>query len=82
MASIGHAVHESTTRSERAGLVNLLSRILLPLGLFAIALFGITVAKVFLVDLATLAGIYRIVAFFIVGIVLLFASFLYQRGRA
>jgi len=52
-----------------------------PIRYFAIALFGITVAKVFLVDLATLAGIYRIVAFFIVGIVLLFASFLYQRGR-
>ena len=38
MASIGHAVRESTTRS--TGLINLLSRILLPLGLFAIALFG------------------------------------------
>ena len=38
MASIGHAVHESSTRS--TGLLNLLSRILLPLGLFAIALFG------------------------------------------
>ena len=38
MASIGHAVRKSTTRS--TGLVNLLSRILLPLGLFAIALFG------------------------------------------
>ena len=52
-----------------------------PIRYFAIALFGITVAKVFLVDLATLAGVYRIVAFFIVGLVLLFASFLYQRGR-
>ena len=52
-----------------------------PIRYFAIALFGITVAKVFLVDLATLAGIYRIVAFLIVGLVLLFASFLYQRGR-
>jgi hypothetical protein len=52
-----------------------------PIRYFAIALFGITLAKVFLVDLATLAGIYRIVAFLVVGTVLLFTSFLYQRGR-
>ena len=52
-----------------------------PIRYFSIALFAITVAKVFIVDLATLAGIYRIVAFLIVGVVLLFASFLYQRGR-
>ena len=52
-----------------------------PIRYFAIALFGLTLAKVFLVDLATLAGIYRIVAFLVVGTVLLFASFLYQRGR-
>jgi uncharacterized membrane protein len=52
-----------------------------PIRYFAIALFGVTLAKVFLVDLATLAGIYRIVAFLVVGTVLLFTSFLYQRGR-
>ena len=38
MASIGHAVRKSSLTS--TGLLNLLSRILLPLGLFAIALFG------------------------------------------
>jgi hypothetical protein len=38
MASIGHAVRKSSITS--TGLLNLLSRILLPLGLFAIALFG------------------------------------------
>ena len=38
MASKSHAVRETPTRS--AGLLNLLSRILLPIGLFAIALFG------------------------------------------
>ena len=48
---------------------------------FAIALFGLTLVKVFLVDLQTLGGIYRIAAFFVVGVVLLFASFLYQRRR-
>jgi hypothetical protein len=53
-----------------------------PIRYFAIALFGITLAKVFVVDLGTLAGINRIIAFFVVGVVLLFASFLYQRGRA
>ena len=49
---------------------------------FAIALFGLTLVKVFLVDLQTLGGIYCIAAFFVVGVVLLLASFLYQRRRA
>ncbi|HTM03305.1 MAG TPA: DUF2339 domain-containing protein [Vicinamibacterales bacterium] len=48
---------------------------------FAIALFGLTLVKVFLVDLQTLGGLSRIAAFFVVGVVLLFASFLYQRRR-
>lgn len=52
-----------------------------PIRYFAIALFGLTLAKVLVVDLDTLAGIDRIVAFLVVGAVLLFASFLYQRGR-
>ena len=46
------------------------------------ALFGLTVLKVFLVDLSSLGGIYRILGFIGVGLVLLAVSFLYQRGRA
>lgn len=52
-----------------------------PIRYFAIALFGLTLAKVLVVDLDTLAGIDRIVAFLVIGAVLLFASFLYQKGR-
>ena len=53
-----------------------------PIRYFAIALFAVTLLKVFVVDLDTLAGLDRIIAFLVVGVVLLFASFLYQRGRA
>ncbi|MBI4013285.1 MAG: DUF2339 domain-containing protein, partial [Candidatus Rokubacteria bacterium] len=48
----------------------------------AIALFGLTVAKVFLVDLSELDAIYRILSFLVLGAVLLAASFLYARYRA
>lgn len=48
----------------------------------AIALFGLTVAKVFLVDLSELDAIYRILSFLVLGTVLLVASFLYARYRA
>jgi uncharacterized membrane protein len=56
-----------------------------PIRYFAIALFALTLAKVFLVDLETLGGIYRIAGFIVVGVILLLVSFLYQRahvGRA
>ena len=52
-----------------------------PLRYVAMALFGLTVLKVFLVDLSSLGGIYRILGFMGVGLVLLAVSFLYQRGR-
>ncbi|HEV8307064.1 MAG TPA: DUF2339 domain-containing protein [Methylomirabilota bacterium] len=48
----------------------------------AIALFGLAVVKVLLVDLATLDAIYRILSFLVLGGVLLLASFLYTRYRA
>ena len=52
----------------------------------ALALFGLVVAKVFLYDSSYLERFYRIVSFFILGLVLLVVSFLYQRkvarGRA
>jgi hypothetical protein len=52
-----------------------------PLRYLAMGLFGVTVLKVFLVDLSELGGIYRILGFIGVGLVLLAVSFLYQRGR-
>jgi uncharacterized membrane protein len=58
-----------------------LMRDLAPLRYVAMALFGLTVLKVFLVDLSSLGGIYRILGFMGVGVVLLAVSFLYQRGR-
>jgi uncharacterized membrane protein len=50
-----------------------------PIRFTAIALFGLTIGKVFLVDLAGLEGIYRIAGLVIVGALLLGVSFLYQR---
>ena len=52
-----------------------------PIRYLAMALFGITVLKVFLVDLSALGGIYRILGFIGVGVVLLAVSFVYQRAR-
>jgi uncharacterized membrane protein len=51
-----------------------------PIRYFAIALFGVTLVKVFLVDLDTLGGIYRVAGFLVVGLILLIVSFLYQRA--
>jgi uncharacterized membrane protein len=44
-----------------------------------LALFVIVTAKVFLIDLAELAAIYRVVAFMIVGVILLGGSFAYLK---
>jgi len=52
-----------------------------PIRYLAMGLFGITVLKVFLVDLSALGGIYRILGFIGVGLVLLAVSFVYQRAR-
>jgi uncharacterized membrane protein len=48
----------------------------------ALVLFGLVVAKVFLYDSSFLERFYRIVSFFILGLVLLVVSFLYQRRVA
>ena len=53
-----------------------------PIRYFAIRLFAATLLKVFAVDVQQLAGIYRVVAFLVVGGILLLVSFLYQRSRA
>ncbi len=52
-----------------------------PLRWQALALFGLTAAKVFLYDLASLERIYRILSFLVIGVVLLAVSFLYERSR-
>jgi uncharacterized membrane protein len=57
-------------------------RKLLPLRLLALGLFGLTLAKVILIDLAGLPGIYRIAAFFFLAIVMGGAAWGYQRFEA
>jgi uncharacterized membrane protein len=48
----------------------------------ALALFGLVVVKVFIYDSSFLERFYRIVSFFILGLVLLLVSFFYQRKVA
>jgi uncharacterized membrane protein len=50
-----------------------------PIRYVAIGVFAVALGKVFIVDLATLAGIYRVAGFLVVGLILLVVSFLYQR---
>jgi uncharacterized membrane protein len=52
-----------------------------PIRYFAIALFGLTIAKVFFSDLAELQRIYRVMSVIGLGIMLLLTSYLYQRIR-
>jgi uncharacterized membrane protein len=47
-----------------------------------LALFAVTVLKVFLVDMSSLDMVYRVVSFMVVGVLLLAASLLYQRLSA
>ncbi len=47
----------------------------------AIVLLALTVIKVFLFDIGTLQRGYRIVAFIVLGAILLAVSFFYQRSR-
>jgi uncharacterized membrane protein len=52
-----------------------------PIRLMAILLFGITIVKVFLVDLSELERVYRIISFIGLGIILLIVSFMYQKYK-
>ncbi len=52
-----------------------------PVRYAALALFGLTVFKVFLVDLAAVRTAYRILSFLVLGVVLLGVSLLYQKAR-
>jgi uncharacterized membrane protein YhaH (DUF805 family) len=47
-----------------------------------LALFAVVTAKVFFVDLARLDQLYRIVAFIVLGVMVLCGSFLYLRSRS
>ena len=52
-----------------------------PLRLMSIAIFAITIFKVFLFDLANLETIYRIISFIVLGGLLVVVSYLYQRYK-
>jgi uncharacterized membrane protein len=52
-----------------------------PIRLLAILLFGVTILKVFLLDLSDLEKVYRIISFIGLGIILLAVSFMYQKYR-
>ena len=52
-----------------------------PIRLLAILLFGVTIAKVFFVDLSELERGYRIISFIGLGIILLIVSFMYQKYK-
>jgi uncharacterized membrane protein len=62
-------------------LVTGLQRDLHALRLTGLALLGVTVAKVFLFDLATLSSMYRVVSFIGLGLLLLAGAFVWQRLR-
>ncbi|MGE0884994.1 MAG: DUF2339 domain-containing protein [Blastocatellales bacterium] len=51
------------------------------LRLMALSLLGLTILKVFLVDLSSLDKIYRVISFVVLGVILLAVSFLYQRSQ-
>jgi uncharacterized membrane protein len=51
------------------------------LRLMALALLGLTTAKVFLFDLSSLDKVYRIISFIVLGAILLAVSFLYQQRQ-
>lgn len=52
-----------------------------PIRLLALILFGITIFKVVILDLSQSDTIYRIIAFFVLGVLLVFASYLYTRFK-
>lgn len=52
------------------------------LRIIAIALFGVTILKIFIYDLSFLDRLYRIFSFIGLGVILLAVSYLYQRYKA
>jgi uncharacterized membrane protein len=63
------------------GLVAGLVRDRRPLRLGGLALLGLAVGKVFVVDLAALASLWRVASFLLLGLLLLAGAFAYQRMR-
>jgi hypothetical protein len=53
-----------------------------PIRYFAILIFAGTILKVFMIDLASLDRIYRVISVIGLGVLLLMTSYLYQRSRA
>ena len=53
-----------------------------PIRYFGIVVFAATILKVFMIDLASLDRIYRVVSVIGLGVLLLITSYLYQRSRA
>jgi len=53
-----------------------------PIRLFALTVFSITIFKVFLGDMSFLDASYRILSFIGLGVILLIASYIYQRYQA
>ena len=64
-----------------AFLVKGISKDIKPLRYIGLALFAVVTWKVFFVDLAKLDSLYRIVAFIVLGVLVLCGSFLYLRSR-
>jgi len=58
------------------------SRMIAVMRYLAIGLFGLTIVKVLVVDLSHLDMIYRIISFIVLGVLLLAASYLYQKLSA
>jgi len=52
-----------------------------PLRLAALALFGLTAVKLLAVDMANIRKIYRIVSFFVMGILMVAASYAYHKAE-
>lgn len=59
-----------------------IGRRLLAFRIAAMALFGLTILKVFLYDLSFLDALYRTISFMALGVILLAVSFAYQRYRS
>ena len=53
-----------------------------PIRYLAMVIFGFTITKVFFVDIATLDRVYKMASVMVLGVLLLVASYLYQRLKA
>lgn len=56
-------------------------RRVMPLRLAALALFALTAVKLLLVDMADVRQIYRIISFFVMGTLMIAASYLYHKAE-